>query len=59
MAPGQFHFRQRELASRVGDVVKFRWEMVQRDTGEIAAVGLEILMLDADERILRDYQFIE
>jgi hypothetical protein len=33
--------------------------MVTRDGGEVAGVGLEILVLDADRRIMRDYQFIE
>jgi hypothetical protein len=59
VAPGEFVFRRRDDAMRVGDVVKFRWEMVRREDGETAAVGLEFLVLDGDGRIRLDYQFIE
>ncbi|MGW1805399.1 hypothetical protein [Streptomyces sp. NPDC002078] len=59
VAPGTFVFRSRGNTDRLHDVVKFHWEMVQRDGGEVAAVGLEILVLGPDGRILSDYQFIE
>jgi hypothetical protein len=59
VAPGAFVFRSCEDAGRLLDVVKFRWEMVARDGGDVAAVGLEILVLDAQGRIAGDYQFIE
>ena len=42
----------------VGDAVKFNLEMVSEE-GEVAAVGLEFLLLAPDGRIERDYQFIE
>lgn len=58
VAPGQFLFRSRGNAARLGDVVKFNWEMVSSD-GAVAAVGLEFLVLSADGRIRLDYQFIE
>jgi hypothetical protein len=59
VAPGTFVFRSRGEAGRLQDVVTFRWEMVPRTGGEPAGVGLEILLLGADGRIVRDYQFIE
>jgi hypothetical protein len=59
IAPGTFVFRSRGDAERLHDVAKFRWEMVPRDGGDVAAVGLEILVLGADGRIVSDYQFIE
>ncbi|MFG1866892.1 hypothetical protein [Micromonospora arborensis] len=59
IAPGTFLFRSRGDAERLHDVVKFRWEMVPRDGGDVAAAGLEILMLGADGCIVSDYQFIE
>ncbi len=59
VAPGQYVFRRRDTPTRVANVVKFRWEMVQRVDGQVAAVGLEVLMLDAEDRIISDYQFIE
>jgi hypothetical protein len=59
VAAGRFAFRSRGDAERLRDVVKFRWEMIQRDDGAVAAVGLEILVLGPDGRITDDYQFIE
>jgi hypothetical protein len=59
VAPGTFLFRSRDDADRLHDVVKFRWEMVPRTGGEAAGVGLEILLLGADSRIVSDFQFIE
>jgi hypothetical protein len=38
--------------------VKFRWEMVT-SSGEVAGVGLEFELLDADGRIRTDEHFIE
>jgi hypothetical protein len=58
VAPGKFSFRSRHNVARLGDVVKFQWEMVSKG-GEVAAVGLEFLVLAADGRIRLDYQFIE
>jgi hypothetical protein len=59
VAPGEFTFRSRGNAARLGDLVKFNWEMARADDGEVAAIGLEILELDADGQIRLDYQFIE
>ncbi len=59
VAPGEFTFRPRDNADRLGNVVKFNWEMVPSGGGEVAGAGLEILVLDQDGRINTDYQFIE
>ena len=59
VATGKFSFQPRDNAERLGDVVKFNWEMISTDNREVAAVGLEILVLAADGRITTDYQFIE
>lgn len=58
IAPGEFVFRARDNAARLDDVVKFSWEMVRTNDGEVSGVGLEVLVLD-DDRIRVDYQFIE
>ena len=50
-------FRGRDDADRLGDVVKFHWEAVEKD-GELFAVGLTFLVLAADGRIERDYTFV-
>jgi hypothetical protein len=58
VAPGEYSFRLRSGASRLADTVKFQWEMVSR-SGEVAGVGTEFMVLAADGRISRDYQFID
>ena len=50
-------FRARDVAERLGDVVKFHWEAVAED-GEVVAVGLNFLVLAGDGRIERDYTFV-
>jgi hypothetical protein len=52
-------FRPRDNAARLRNIVKFNWEMVSTTTGEVAGVGLEVLVLDDQGRITVDYQFIE
>jgi hypothetical protein len=59
IAPGEYTFRRRDDADRIADVVKFHWEMVAAESGDVAAVGLEFLVLAHDGRIRLDYQFIE
>jgi hypothetical protein len=59
IAPGEFVSRPRANAARLGNVVKFNWEMVPISGGEPVGVGLEILVLDDDGRIRMDYMFIE
>jgi hypothetical protein len=57
VARGGYLFRPAGEAQRLRDLVKLRWEMVQGD--EVAVAGLQILLLDDDGRIRRDYQFVE
>jgi hypothetical protein len=60
VAPGTYSFRARGDADRLRDLVKFRWEMVPVGApGDVAAVGLEVLLLGPDGRIVSDFQFIE
>jgi hypothetical protein len=58
VSPGSFLFRAQGNEARVADAVKFNWEMVSTE-GEVVAVGLELVLLEADGRIRLDYQFIE
>jgi hypothetical protein len=58
VAAGQYTFRLAGESKRVADAVRFTWEMVSTD-GTVAGVGLEVVVLAADGRIQRDYQFIE
>jgi hypothetical protein len=59
VAPGEYTFRPFGTAQRLEDIVKLRWEMVPVAGGEPAGIGLDILILDDDGRIMTDYQFIE
>ena len=56
---GGHRFTPAGPAERIQDVVKFRWEMVPRDGGDVAGAGLEVLLLADDGRIRADYQFVE
>lgn len=51
-------FRVRPGAQRLRDVVTFTWEMLPGDGETVLAVGLEFLVLDANDQIITDYQFI-
>jgi hypothetical protein len=59
VAPGEFRFRARGAATRVGDVVRLGWEMVGAGDGEVAGSGVEFIVLDRDGRIRLDYQFVD
>jgi hypothetical protein len=59
VAPGQFTFTSRDNAARLGNVVKFNWDLVPAGGSDAAGAGLEILMLDEEGRIKTGYQFIE
>jgi hypothetical protein len=50
-------FRSRGDAVRLDGVVKFGWDSVSVETGEVLGGGLEILVLDDDGRIRTDYMF--
>ena len=59
MGSGNFVFRLREAPVRLQDALSFGWEMVPAGGGEPAGGGREFLLLDADDRIRVDYQFID
>jgi hypothetical protein len=56
---GKFSFRRRGNIGRVGDAVKFSWEMVATGSGEVAGWGTDVVILAPDGRIRTDYQFID
>jgi hypothetical protein len=59
VAPGQFEFRRHGEVATLHDMVKLRWAMVPAGGGEVLAVGIDLLLLAPDGRIVSDYQFIE
>lgn len=59
VAPGEYVFRSRPNVGRLGDVVLLGWDMVATATGDAVGGGTDVLLLDADDRILVDYQFID
>ncbi|MFE2067692.1 hypothetical protein ACFXDH_35865 [Streptomyces sp. NPDC059467] len=52
-----FAFRARPGAVRLHGLVKFGWEAVSAETGDVVGGGLNILVLDDDGRIRTDYMF--
>jgi hypothetical protein len=56
VAPGEYTFRASGQVVRLGDVVKFRWEMVPVAGGEAVGGGVDVLVLH-DGRVRTDYQF--
>jgi hypothetical protein len=51
-------FRACADVQRLRDVVTFSWQMVPAGADTVPAVGREFLVLDAEDRIIADYQFI-
>jgi hypothetical protein len=56
---GGYVFRRTGPVDAHHDVMRFRWEMVPVGGGAIAAVGQQVLLLQADGRLRLDYQFSE
>ena len=56
VAAGGNRFRAVGNAQVLRDCVTFTWEMVH--DGAVRAVGMQVLLVDAQGRVLRDYQFI-
>src|SRR5262249_22980845 len=54
-----FVFRPRKSFAAHHNVVKLVWEMVPASGGQVAAAGLNVLILGPDGRIRSDYQFSE
>jgi hypothetical protein len=59
VAPGEYVFRARPNHGRLESVALVSWEMIATATGDTVGGGTDVLLLDADERILVDYQFID
>jgi len=59
VAGGKYVFRAGPHAERLRDHIKFNWEMVSTSDGSVAAVGLNIVVVDDHERIRLDYTFID
>ncbi|MFD8320044.1 hypothetical protein [Kitasatospora purpeofusca] len=57
VANGDYVFRRQGAAIRVGDAVKLSWVMVRPGEDEVLGGGVEVLVLNEDERIVTDYQF--
>ncbi|MBV9539409.1 MAG: nuclear transport factor 2 family protein [Acidisphaera sp.] len=51
-------FRAVQDARALRDIVFFHWEMLPADREEVTASGMIILRVDAEGRILVDYQFV-
>ncbi|HSS01226.1 MAG TPA: hypothetical protein VLM79_29410 [Kofleriaceae bacterium] len=51
-------FRAVRNAQALRNVVEFNWEMLAPSGEQVLAVGLEVVILDDEHHIVRDYQFI-
>jgi hypothetical protein len=54
-----FVFRPATGIQALPGVVKFRWDLARRDTGEVVSAGVGFLTLDQAHRIRCDYLFTE
>lgn len=54
-----FLFRAIGTADAHHDGVRLRWEMIPAGGGDAASAGVQFLLLDADDRVRYDYQFID
>lgn len=50
-------FRAMPGARQLRNVVTFHWEMLPADSDKVLVRGLQFLIIDAEGRILVDYQF--
>jgi len=55
---GGHRFRAAKGARTLRNAVTFFWEMLPADSEKVVATGLEFLIIDAEGRILTDYQFV-
>ncbi|MGA7419946.1 MAG: nuclear transport factor 2 family protein [Acidimicrobiales bacterium] len=53
----EYRFRQAGVAMH-HDCVLLRWEMITADSAQVADWGVNTLVLDADGRVVADYQFV-
>jgi hypothetical protein len=53
-----YRFRAAKGARALRDAVTFFWEMLPADSESVIATGVEFLIIDAQGRILTDYQFV-
>jgi hypothetical protein len=58
VGPGTMRFAITGEPHRVGDALMLAWQGIPADGSDPGAGGTDILLLAADGRILRDYQFI-
>ena len=52
-------FRPLGAAESHHDGVRIRWEMAPAAGGDAVSGGVQFLLLDTDQRVLSDYQFID
>jgi hypothetical protein len=57
--PGAYVFRSAVNADGHHGAVRFNWELVAVECGDVAGVGFEFVLLAKDGRIRADYQFID
>jgi hypothetical protein len=56
--PGKFVFRTGSNIQSHHNILRFRWELAEVETGQVIDSGLDILVTDNEGRIAADYKFI-
>lgn len=59
VASGVYEFRPDGPAALIGSTMLMGWQMIELATGARAGGGTDVLTLDAQGRIVIDYQFID
>lgn len=57
--PGRYVFRSAANADGHNGAVRFNWEVVAVECGDVAGVGFDFLLLAEDGRIRLDYHFTD
>ena len=52
-------FRPATAIQSLPGVIKFRWDMARRESGEVISVGVGFLVINDEGRIVCDYLFTE
>ena len=56
--PGKYLFRVGSAVQSHHNILRFRWELAEAETGQAMDGGLDVLVTDNEGRLVADYKFI-
>lgn len=56
--PGKYLFRAGSAVQSHHNIVRFKWELAEAETGKAVDGGLDVMVTDGEGRIAADYKFI-